>query len=599
MVLAELGGRLRSSLQKLHSSTGAIDPQTLDEILSELSWALIESDVNVKLVMSMRTNIKNRVGKAVEDASTATSGGTRVSAAGVNRLVQKAVVDELTTVLTPGDVKPYQVKRGRPNVILFVGLQGAGKTTTIAKVANYYSRKGFRTSMVCCDTFRAGAFDQLKQNATKLRVPFYGDYTEADPVQIAEEGVNQFVDEGFEVILVDTSGRHRQESALFEEMQEISAAIRPDNTVFVMDATQGQAVFDQAQAFHEAADVGAVIVTKLDGHAKGGGAISAVAATKSPIIFLGTGEHFDDFEAFNAKSFVGKLLGYGDVRGFMEEMKSLNDEDSQKVMREKMAKGQFTLRDMYSQFQNVMRMGPLNKIAGMIPGMPDYLVPQNGEDEQTKRLKKFCVIMDSMTNKELDGKVDLNTWPNDPKILSRIERIAAGSGTHPTEVKMLLQTHQQFENMIVKMGKAGGGKNISEAQRRQMAAQMKNNPAAIRKRINQMDPAMVRQMGGQEAIMNMMAQEAGGGGGGGGMPDMSSMMGAMGGMPGMGGGGGGGGMPNMAQMQQMMSSMGMGGGGGGGGIPGGGGGMPDMAQMAQMMQSMGMGGGMPNMGGGR
>ena len=592
MVLAELGGRLRSSLQKLHSSTGAIDPETLDEILSELSRALIESDVNVKLVMSMRTNIKARVGKAVEDASdasTATSGGTRVSAAGVNRLVQKAVVDELTTVLTPGDVKPYQVKRGRTNVILFVGLQGAGKTTTIAKVANYYSRKGFRTSMVCCDTFRAGAFDQLKQNATKLRVPFYGDYTEADPVQIAEEGVNQFVDEGFEVILVDTSGRHRQESALFEEMQEISAAIRPDNTVFVMDATQGQAVFDQAQAFHEAADVGAVIVTKLDGHAKGGGAISAVAATRSPIIFLGTGEHFDDFEAFNAKSFVGKLLGYGDVRGFMEEMKSLNDEDSQKAMREKMAKGQFTLRDMYSQFQNVMRMGPLNKIAGMIPGMPDYLVPQNGEDEQTKRLKKFCVIMDSMTNKELDGKVDLNAWPNDPKILSRIERIAAGSGTHPTEVKMLLQTHQQFENMIIKMGKAGGGKNISEAQRRQMAAQMKTNPAAIRKRINQMDPALVKQMGGQEAIMNMMAQEAGGGGGGG-MPDMSSMMSAMGGgMPGMGGGGGG--MPDMAQVQQMMSSMGMGGGGGGGG----GGGMPDMAQMAQMMQSMGMGGGMPNM----
>ena len=598
MVLAELGGRLRSSLQKLHSSTGAIDPATLDEILSDLSRALIESDVNVKLVMGMRTNIKNRVGKAVEDASdasTATSGTSRVSAAGVNRLVQKAVVDELTTVLTPGDVRPYQVKRGRPNVILFVGLQGAGKTTTIAKVANHYTRKGFRTSMVCCDTFRAGAFDQLKQNATKLRVPFYGDYTEADPVTIAEEGVNQFVDEGFEVILVDTSGRHRQEAALFEEMQEISAAIRPDNTIFVMDATQGQAVFDQAQAFHEAADVGAVIVTKLDGHAKGGGAISAVAATKSPIIFLGTGEHFDDLEAFNAKSFVGKLLGYGDVRGFMEEMKSLNDEDSQKAMREKMAKGQFTLRDMYSQFQNVMRMGPLNKVMGMIPGMPDYLVPQNGQDEQTQRLKKFCVIMDSMTNKELDGKVNLNAWPNDAKILSRIERIAAGSGTHPTEVKMLLQTHQQFENMIIKMGKAGAGKNISEAQRRQMAAQMKNNPAAIRKRINQMDPALVRQMGGQEAIMNMMAQEAGGGGGGGGMPDMSSMMSAMGGgMPGMGGGGGE--MPNMAQMQQMMSSMGMGGGGGAGG---GGGGMPDMAQMAQMMQSMGMGGGMPNMGGGR
>ena len=164
MVLAELGGRLRSSLQKLHSSTGAIDTETLDAILSDISRALIESDVNVKLVMTMRTNIKNRVGKAVEDANDASAASSgRVSAAGVNRLVQKAVVDELTAVLTPGDIKPYVVKRGKPNVILFVGLQGAGKTTTIAKVANYYSRKGFKTSMVCCDTFRAGAFDQLKQ----------------------------------------------------------------------------------------------------------------------------------------------------------------------------------------------------------------------------------------------------------------------------------------------------------------------------------------------------------------------------------------------------------------------------------------------------
>ena len=190
--------------------------------------------------------------------------------------------------------------------------------------------------------------------------------------------------------MVDTSGRHRQESALFEEMQEISAAIRPDNTIFVMDATQGQAVFDQAQAFHEAADVGAVIVTKLDGHAKGGGAISAVAATKSPIIFLGTGEHFDDFEAFNARSFVGKLLGYGDVRGLMEEMKSMNDPKSQEELMEKMSKGEFTLRDMYNQFQNVMKMGPLNKVMGMLPGMPYYLIPQN-----TKKFK----VTQTCTNK--------------------------------------------------------------------------------------------------------------------------------------------------------------------------------------------------------
>jgi signal recognition particle subunit SRP54 len=215
-------------------------------------------------------------------------------------------------IVDPG-VTPHEVKKGKPNVIMFVGLQGAGKTTTIAKFANYYQRKGFKCCMVCADTFRAGAYDQLKQNATKLRCPFYGSYTEADPVAIAAEGVAQFRKEKYEVIIVDTSGRHRQEAALFEEMQEIRVAIEPDNVVFVLDATQGQAVHEQATSFHEAIDIGSVVVTKLDGHAKGGGALSAVAATGAPILFLGSGEHFDDFEPFVARSFVSRLLGMGDM----------------------------------------------------------------------------------------------------------------------------------------------------------------------------------------------------------------------------------------------------------------------------------------------
>lgn len=302
MVLAELGGKLRESLKKL-SSSSSIDAAALNDLLSEISRALIESDVNVNLVMKLRENIKERVGKAVQKHEEEHSGA---EVASVHTLVQKSVMDELTTLLTPEKVKPYRMKKGKPNVILFVGLQGAGKTTSIAKFANYYQRKGWKVAMVCADTFRAGAFDQLKQNATKLRVPFYGSYTEADPVLIAEEGVEQFVKDKYEVIIVDTSGRHKQEGALFEEMQEISAAVRPDNTIFVMDATQGQAVYDQALGFREAVNVGSVVVTKLDGHAKGGGALSAVAATQSPIIFLGSGEKFDDFELFNAQSFVSK-----------------------------------------------------------------------------------------------------------------------------------------------------------------------------------------------------------------------------------------------------------------------------------------------------
>ena len=427
MVLAELGGKLRESLRKLHSSQGTVDQEQLNALLSDVSRALIESDVNVKLVMQVRENIKQKVSSLLEDSDNPN----------VSRMVQKAVVDELTALLTPS-TNPYKLKRGKPNVILFVGLQGAGKTTSIAKFANYYQRRGYKTAMVCADTFRAGAFDQLKQNATKLRVPFYGSYTEADPVAIAEQGVKQFIKGKYEVIIVDTSGRHKQEAALFEEMQEIAAAIQPDNTIFVMDATQGQAVYDQALGFHDAVDVGAVIVTKLDGHAKGGGALSAVAATDSPILFLGSGEHFDDFETFHAQSFVSKLLGFGDMRGFMEEMQAVNDGKANKELIENMKKGQYTLRSMYKQLEGMTKMGSMSKMMGMMPGIPEYMIPKNGDDESTKRLRKFMVIMDSMNDAELDGKVDLHK-KGDAKIESRIRRIAGGSGTHPMEVQMLLQ----------------------------------------------------------------------------------------------------------------------------------------------------------------
>ena len=516
MVLAELGGKLRSSLQKLQSNDAddALSTEALNGLISEISRALIESDVNVQLVMKLRTNIQKRAGDLVNRrAAAAGSGGGGGSAAppgnaNINRTVQRIVVDELTAMLAPGGgdnagggggggrssktAKPYVMKRGKPNVILFVGLQGAGKTTSIAKYAHYYQRRGWKTAMVCADTFRAGAFDQLKQNATKLRVPFYGSYTEADPVTIAEEGVGKFTEDGYEVIVVDTSGRHRQESALFEEMQEISAAVRPDNTVFVMDATQGQAVYDQALAFHSAVNVGSVIVTKLDGHARGGGALSAVAATGSPIIFLGSGERFEDLDPFNAGSFVSKLLGFGDVRGLMEEMKSIQGADgkvAQEEMMEKMSRGVFTLRDMYKQFQSVMKLGPIDKVMGMIPGMPDYLIPQNGDDESTNRLRKFMYMMDSMNDAELDGRVDMHK-KDDPSVERRVRRIAAGSGTHPNEVKMLLQTHKQFEGVVSKMGKSGMMGKAGQARQRQAMEQMRKNPQAMMKQLQNNPQAM-------------------------------------------------------------------------------------------------------------
>lgn len=219
MVLAELGNRLTTALKKLNTTT-VVDDEVVATILQDISRALLESDVNIHIVKSLRSSIKDRVNLEQE-------------AAGINKrkLIQRVVMEELAKILNPGE-KPYEMKRNKPNVIMFVGLQGAGKTTTVAKFANYYQRKGWRTAMVCADTFRAGAFDQLKQNATKLRVQFYGSYTEADPVHIAQQGVEQFRADNFEVIIVDTSGRHRQESALFDEMREIQSAIKPVCHVF-------------------------------------------------------------------------------------------------------------------------------------------------------------------------------------------------------------------------------------------------------------------------------------------------------------------------------------------------------------------------------
>ena len=611
MVLAELGGQIRDALRRLHKS--GVNSDVVNKLVTDITRALIEADVQIQLVQELRQNVLKKVEPHLEDDDNdneATADARKqAQSARIAKLVQKAVVEELVALLTPTTpdgkkIKPYQMRKGRPNVILFVGLQGAGKTTSIAKFCHHYQRRGWKTAMVCADTFRAGALDQLKQNATKLRIPFYGSYRQADPVVLAQEGVAQFKRDQYEVIVVDTSGRHQQEASLFEEMQEIAAAIDPDNTILVLDATQGQAVYDQAKAFHQAVAVGSVICTKLDGHAKGGGALSAVAATQSPIIFTGSGEHFDDLNPFAADSFVSQLLGMGDVRGLMEALRGPDGDDSQKQMAERMAKGEFTLRMMYSHFEKILSLGSLGKLAGMVPNMPEYLMPSGaGDKEATGRLRKFMVRMDSMRDAELDGKVD---WHNktgtvDKEDLDkRIRRIAAGSGCHPTEVKMLLTAHRQFENMVHKMKGLQGNKQ-QLAQQKQMAAQWRKNPALMQQHLNQMDPKMIQQMGGRENVLAMMQQMARGGnpggGGTGGMPDMSSLMG--GGMPGMGmppgipgmgmpgmgmpgmgfpGAGGGGGMPDMATMQRMMQQMG-----------GGAGGMPDMATMQRMMQQMGMG----------
>lgn len=448
-------------------------------MIKEICAALLEADVNVKLVGNLRKSIKNTVN--FKDLSP-----------GVNkkRLIQKAVFDELVRLVDP-HAEPFKPKKGRSNIIMFVGLQGAGKTTTCTKLARHYESRGFKSCLVCADTFRAGAFDQLKQNATKAKIPYYGSLTQSDPAVVAREGVEKFKKAKFEIIIVDTSGRHRQESALFEEMKDIQKAVLPDQTIMVLDSSIGQQAEAQSKAFKEAANFGSIIITKTDGHASGGGAISAVAATQTPIIFIGTGEHIFDLERFAPQQFVSKLLGMGDMQGLFEHVKSLKLDQKETIKH--ITEGVFTLRDLRDQLSNIMKMGPLSKMAGMIPGMGGLMQGMDDEEGSAK-LKRMIYICDSMTVKELesDGKL----FTNEP---TRVTRIARGSGTSVREVEELLAQHKIMASMAKKLG--GNMKNLQRAQGAMGGGNKQQQIAAMQKRLTGM-----------------------GGGLHGGMPDMGSLM---------------------------------------------------------------------------
>lgn len=480
MVLAELGGQISHALQKMSNVT-VIDQKALQECLNEITRALLQADVQFKLVMNMASNIKKTVNP--EDL-----------AAGHNKrkIMQQAVFNELCGLLDPG--KPaYTPKKGKPNVVMFVGLQGSGKTTTCTKYAHYYQKKGWKPTLVCADTFRAGAFDQLKQNATKAKIPFFGSYTETDPVRIAQEGVEKFKKESSDLIIVDTSGRHKQEASLFEEMRQVSEVTKPDLVIFVMDSSIGQAAFDQAQAFKQSVPVGAVIITKMDGHAKGGGALSAVAATKSPVIFLGTGEHMDEFEPFEVKPFVSRLLGMGDWSGFMDKIHDVVPMDQQPELLQKLSEGSFTLRIMYEQFQNILKMGPLNQVFSMIPGFSAELMPKGREKESQARIKKFMTMMDSMTNEELDS--------TNPKLISepsRINRVARGSGRTLKEVNEMLEEFKRLAKIWSKM------KGLKIPKKGDMSAMARNMNAQHMSKV--LPPQMLKQIGGIGGLQSLMKQ---------------------------------------------------------------------------------------------
>lgn len=319
---------------------------------------------------------------------------------------------------------------------MLVGIQGSGKTTAAAKLARYLQKRGIKTALICADTYRPGAFDQLKQLAQKINIPLYGNPSEKNPVKIALKGLEQFKD--FDVVIIDTAGRHKEEKGLIEEMKKLQKAIKPDEVMLVLDGTIGQQAAVQAKAFHEATPIGSVLVTKLDGSARGGGALSAVAAIGAPIKFIGTGEKIEDLEPFIPSRFVGRLLGMGDLETLIEKVREAEVKIPEKKVKAFLT-GKFTLTDMYEQFEAMRSMGPFKKLLRMIPGF-SYDIPDEMLEVAEDRLEKWRVIIQSMTPKEKEN----------PKILnaSRIRRIARGSGTSEKDVKELIKQYSMMKRML-------------------------------------------------------------------------------------------------------------------------------------------------------
>ncbi len=438
--LEKLGSSLTEALRKIVRAS-VVDEAAVKELVRDVQRALLQADVNVQLVFDLSKRIEQRALKEKPPPGV-----------GRKEQVVKVIYEELTQFIGTSPQRA-EVQLGKTNVFMLVGIQGSGKTTSSAKVARYFQKRGFKVALVCADTFRLGAYDQLRQLAEKIKVPIYGRLEESDPVKIAVEGVESFRKEKYDIVVLDTAGRHKDEKNLIEEMKTISKAVSPDEIILVVDATIGQQAAVQAQAFYEATNFGSILLTKLDGSARGGGALSAVAATKVPIRFIGTGEDVEALETFVPSQFVGRLLGMGDIQGLLQKYQEAEISLTERKQRD-FLKGRFTLEDMLTQMEGMQKMGPLKQLINMIPGM-GYRVPEGALDQAEDRLKHWRYILQSMTKEERENPKILNS--------SRMKRIARGSGTNDKEVRELIQ---QYEMMRKLMKTMGSGRRIPPALRR-------------------------------------------------------------------------------------------------------------------------------------
>ena len=436
MVLDDLGSSLRTTLDTLQGKT-RLSEEDVEEVVTEIQRSLLSADVDVDLVMALSESIRERaLGEEPPAGTTAKDH------------VLKIVYEEMVDLVGESTDLPLEKQ-----TIVLAGLQGSGKTTTAAKMAWWFSKKGLRPAVIQTDTFRPGAYDQAREMCERAEVSFYGDPDADDPVAIAEAGLE--ATEDADVSIVDTSGRSGLNDDLVAELEEIEGAVDPDRNLLVLDAAIGQGAKDQARAFGDAVGIDGVVITKLDGTAKGGGALAAVDQTDASIAFLGTGEAVEDVERFEPSGFISRLLGMGDLKQLSERVERAMEEtgaDADEWDPEDLMKGEFTLRDMRKQMNAMNRMGPLDQVMDMIPGLGGGIkdqLPDDAMDVTQERLRTFEVVMDSMTDDELENPRSIGQ--------SQIERIARGAGADEDSVRELLEQHKMMSRMMKQFQGMGEG----------------------------------------------------------------------------------------------------------------------------------------------
>jgi len=423
-MLDSLKNGLRSAIKKIVSSSG-VDEELIKELAKDVQRSLLQSDVNVKLVLEITKNLEER-------------SLNETPPPGLSRKdhIVKILYDELSKLL--GNDTEFHFKSGKVNRVLMLGIQGSGKTTISSKLAKFLTRQGYRVGVIGADTFRPGALVQLQTMCEKSGVEVYGDEKNKDSPEIVKKGLKHFESSNLDIILIDTAGRHKEEKELLDEMKQINKVASPDLALLVIDGTIGQQCHAQAEAFNKTVSVGGIIITKLDSSAKGGGALAASAATGAQVMYIGTGERIDDLETFSPTRFVGRLLGMGDIQAVLDLAKRLENE-ADDVRMKRISTGKMNMEDFYYQLEEVKKAGSFQGLLENMPGLSG-MVKEDQLDKMEDRVETWRYIIQSMNN---DEKAD-------PDILnsSRIKRIARGSGWSEHEVKELMKNYKNSKNMM-------------------------------------------------------------------------------------------------------------------------------------------------------